>query len=114
MISRWHTAFLKALYSRRLRAVLIAMTMTGVVASMSVPALDPGAVPASASQSPAPVSHPPTVPGQSATLMPDGRWLLIGGTEHPGLLQIFDPVAEETEDLPLALSEPRSGQTASL
>jgi RHS repeat-associated protein len=114
MISKWHTALLKALHSRRLAAILITMSMTGMVASMSVPPADPLSAPSSTAQSPLLAPHPATAGGQSATQMPDGRWLLVGGTEQPGALQIFDSVAEQTEDLPLQLSEPRSGQTASV
>lgn len=114
MTSRWHTALLKGLRSRRLGAVLLAMSMTGMVASMSVPPEGPLSAPSSTAQGPLLAPHPATAAGQSATLMPDGRWLLVGGTEHPGALQIFDPLAEQTEDLPLQLSAPRSGQTASL
>jgi RHS repeat-associated protein len=58
--------------------------------------------------------HPATAPGQSATLLPDGRWLLIGGTDHPEQLQALDPTLNRLDNLPLQLSKPRSGHTATL
>jgi RHS repeat-associated protein len=58
--------------------------------------------------------HPPTAPGQSATLLPDGRWLLVGGTLHPEKLQVLDIIQNSLEDIPAHLSVPRSGHTANL
>jgi len=47
-------------------------------------------------------------------VLTDGRWLLIGGTAHPGELRVFDPARSTTTDLPIQLAEPRSGHTATL
>src|SRR6185437_8508654 len=60
------------------------------------------------------LSRPAIEPGQSATVLTDGRWLLIGGTAHPGELRVFDPARSTTTDLPIQLAEPRSGHTATL
>jgi RHS repeat-associated protein len=56
-------------------------------------------------------------PGQSATLLPDGRWLLLGGQGLGGpvataLLQ--DPQTGVTTTLPNSLGQPRAGHSATL
>jgi RHS repeat-associated protein len=60
---------------------------------------------------------PARQPGQSATLLSDGRWLLVGGTGAHGpeaAAFIFDPVTGATTALPLQLRQPRSGHTATV
>jgi RHS repeat-associated protein len=55
--------------------------------------------------------------GQSATLLPDGRWLLLGGQEGDGptdTAQLKDMVTGESVTLPTRLNVPRSGHTATL
>ena len=55
----------------------------------------------------------PTTLGRSATLLPDGRWLLIGGQRTPGLVQLRGPDGSITtlNASPLA---PRAWHTATL
>jgi len=60
---------------------------------------------------------PARQPGQSATLLPDGRWLLVGGTGSNGLEAtafVFDPDTGSTTALALHLRQPRSGHTATV
>jgi len=62
-------------------------------------------------------AEPARQPGQSATLLPDGRWLLVGGTSANGTEAnafIFDPVTGSTTPLLLQLQQPRSGHTATV
>jgi RHS repeat-associated protein len=58
--------------------------------------------------------HPATSAGQSATLLPDGRWLLVGGLTHPGQLQVLDLTSTQVTGLPVQLSQPRSDHAAIL
>jgi RHS repeat-associated protein len=54
-------------------------------------------------------------PGQSATLLPDGRWLLVGGTidgEVQGTIQLRDGAA--LQPFPATLSVARTGHTATV
>jgi len=56
------------------------------------------------------------IPGQSATLMPDGRWLLIGGLRPDGSAAppvLVDPRGVDTP-VAAALHEQRTGHTATL
>jgi RHS repeat-associated protein len=57
--------------------------------------------------------------GQSATLLPDGRWLLIGGgsaNQLSNTLQIEDPSTADhsPQGLPATLSHPRTNHTATV
>jgi RHS repeat-associated protein len=52
--------------------------------------------------------------GQSATLLPDGRWLLVGGEQSPGAVLLMDPVARTTSTLRVSPGVPRAWHTATL
>ena len=55
--------------------------------------------------------------GQSATLLPDGRWLMIGGAGASGPeagIAVFDAATGETHPLPASLTQARSGHTATV
>lgn len=61
---------------------------------------------------------PATLHGQSATLLPDGRWLLLGGEDavHGATAQVW-LIASPTKDsvpLPNGMPLPRSGHTATV
>ncbi len=59
----------------------------------------------------------PQLPGQSATLLPDGRWLLLGGQGRTGPVAtaaILDPRTGLSAPLPLGLIEARAGHTATV
>jgi len=66
-------------------------------------------------------AHPPgappaVLPGQTVTLLPDGRWLLIGGQGSQGPLAtvtIQDPGTGSTTALP-PLRQPRAGHSATV
>jgi len=66
-------------------------------------------------------AHPPgappaVLPGQTVTLLPDGRWLLIGGQGAHGPLAtvtIQDPGTGSTTALP-PLRQPRAGHSATV
>ena len=63
-----------------------------------------------------PGAPPEVIPGQTVTLLPDGRWLLIGGQGAQGPLAtvtIHDPVTGSTTAL-TPLSQPRSGHSATV
>ena len=56
-------------------------------------------------------------PGQSTTVLPDGRLLLLGGTEGTRVLSealIVDPVTNRVARLPLGMMHARSGHTATV
>lgn len=62
---------------------------------------------------------PTTLPGQSATLLPDGRWLIVGGPgKASGTISTRDLRAEgrqaRTAPLSARLVHPRSGHTATV
>jgi hypothetical protein len=59
----------------------------------------------------------PLLPGQSATLMPDGRWLLLGGQGPNGPVAggaFFDPKTGNTSNAPWRLGQARAWHTATL
>lgn len=60
------------------------------------------------------VGAPLVTTGESATLLPDGRWLLSGGEQHPDALRLFDPTSGTTENLAPKLHHPRSKHTTTL
>lgn len=64
-----------------------------------------------------PDRQPGLLPGQSATLMQDGRWLLIGG-EKEGIrlatAELWDPRTATTAPLESGLSTARSGHSATI
>jgi len=67
----------------------------------------------------APAQAPPggLLPGQSATLMPNGRWLLLGGQGPNGPVAggaFFDPRTGNTTSAPWTLVQPRAWHTATL
>src|SRR5262245_45895943 len=61
---------------------------------------------------------PSTRPGQSATLLPDGTWLLVGGKNDSGqpvaTALISDPRIRQTTSLDSRLVQARTGHTATL
>ncbi len=65
-----------------------------------------------------PQSAPSTLPGQSATLLPDGNWLLLGG--HIGNHQVtgqgvlVNGVSRQRQALSENLNFPRAGQSATV
>jgi RHS repeat-associated protein len=59
-------------------------------------------------------ARPAMAAGQSATMLADGRWLLVGGVADPRQLEIYDPTLGQTDILPVELAQPRSGQSATL
>jgi RHS repeat-associated protein len=65
---------------------------------------------------PSPAGQPiVSVAGQSMTLLPDGRWLRVGGVGEQGALGIIQVEHDGvTDTLPIALSHPRSGHTATV
>ncbi|WLG47333.1 RHS repeat-associated core domain-containing protein [Pseudomonas sp. FP1740] len=55
--------------------------------------------------------------GEAATLLPDGRWLLSGGTENGvtlATLTVVDPVTNTDTHFASSLNMPRQGHTATL
>src|SRR5262245_60956280 len=57
------------------------------------------------------------IPGQSATLLPDGRWLLLGGETTNGMLgsaTLLDPRTGVSTLLSSSLSVPRANHTATV
>jgi RHS repeat-associated protein len=67
-----------------------------------------------AQQPAAPSPDAPGTRGQSATLLPDGRWLLVGGEQSPGVVLLMDPVARTTSALRVSPGVPRAWHTATL
>lgn len=62
-----------------------------------------------------PTRHVTTEPGQSATLLPDGRWLLIGGTvqgEPQSTISISNGMT--VQPFPVSLDVARAGHTATV
>lgn len=62
-------------------------------------------------------SVPTRHPGEAATLLPDGRWLLSGGTENGvtlATLTVVDPVTNTDTHFAGSLNMPRQGHTATL
>jgi len=58
---------------------------------------------------------PQTAPGQSATLLPDGRWLLVGGEgELASQAQLLDSQSGERTVLAAHLNTPRTSHSATL
>lgn len=60
---------------------------------------------------------PPTAPGQTATLLPDGRWLLLGGLadgQPADRAEIFDPSVGTTAPLPAPMLSVRAFHTATV
>jgi RHS repeat-associated protein len=61
---------------------------------------------------------PATAPGQSATLLPDGQWLLLGGTAANGqpvaIAKLLDVATGTTETLSQSLVIARTAHTATL
>jgi YD repeat-containing protein len=67
----------------------------------------------------APAQTPPggLRPGQSVTLMPDGRWLLLGGQGSSGPVAgsaLYDPRTGLSTAMPWILTQPRAWHTATL
>ena len=63
------------------------------------------------------LTGPETSNGQSATLLPDGTWLLLGGQingQVTGTAKIYDPVSNKQVVLAKALNVPRAWHTATL
>lgn len=63
------------------------------------------------------ITPPPTAPGQSATLLPDGNWLLLGGElqgQPTNAAALFDPGTGQTTALPATLQIARAWQTATV
>lgn len=60
---------------------------------------------------------PPTLPGQTATLLPDGRWLLLGGEKDDvaqNLATLVDPATGQSSPLLLPLTQARAWHTATV
>ena len=60
---------------------------------------------------------PALLPGQSATLLPDGRWLLLGGEGEKGLLStatVKDARTGESAPITGSLREPRAWHSATM
>src|SRR5205807_10020406 len=58
-----------------------------------------------------------TAAGQSVTLLPDGRWLFLGGEDPQGVLgtgRVLDPETGVTTPLRSSLHEPRAWHTATV
>jgi len=79
--------------------------------ALAVLATSSGQAPVRAQQS----GGPPTAGtvGQSATQLPDGRWLLIGGEQTPRLVQIRG-LDGAVATLPVSPLTPRAWHTASV
>src|SRR5438552_930370 len=65
------------------------------------------------------LGNPPRVThGQSATLLPNGQWLLLGGertdAEPIATAALLDPHSGQARLLPNSMAKPRSGHTATL
>jgi RHS repeat-associated protein len=67
-----------------------------------------------------PISGTPARPNNaSLTLLPDGRWLIVGGTSSPGSIRLAEPLPSSAgstqQNAPIALINPRSsGHTATV
>ena len=98
------------------RAIVIAC----IGAGLSIGAQAALPVPATLTSAQASVygmTTPKTTPGQSATLLPDGRWLLIGGLvngEVSGATYIVDPASSTRTVLTATLNMARAWQSATL
>ncbi|MGH8446801.1 MAG: kelch repeat-containing protein, partial [Solimonas sp.] len=57
---------------------------------------------------------PAHVPGQSATRLADGRWLLVGGSRDPGSIVTLNALGAPDRSTALKLQQPRMGHTATL
>jgi RHS repeat-associated protein len=60
---------------------------------------------------------PTLAPGQTATLLPDGRWLLLGGETRSGLSAaagLWDPRTQLTTPLTARMGTPRAWHTATI
>lgn len=87
-------------------SLAIAILCGGVVFAVDgAPRAQPGA---------SSISSPVTTAGQSATQLPDGRWLLLGGEgEHSGRVYVARPNRGSTS-VSATLQHPRSAHTATL
>lgn len=60
-------------------------------------------------------ASPAIMPGQSATLLPDGRWLLLGGDgDAAGKALVLNPGTQQPVALPFGLRTPRSRHSATV
>lgn len=60
---------------------------------------------------------PPTLPGQTASLLPDGRWLLLGGQGENGprsIASFWDPRTQASVDLPSGMTTARAFHSATV
>ena len=57
--------------------------------------------------------NPSALVGSTRTLLPDGRWLLVGGQDRSGRVQptlsVVNPTTGEITDLDVSLRYPRAG-----
>jgi hypothetical protein len=62
--------------------------------------------------------HPATAPGQAATQLADGTWLLTGGQNNNGAASatawLVNPATGQTTALATPLLQPRTGHSATL
>lgn len=106
------------------RTLLILGCMGLLAHSSTVPAADstPSTPPTDAKNAAAALRDPlaspvPLKPGQSATLLPDGRWLLVGGVEGNAVSSaalLYEPQKKHTTRVSNRLATPRSHHSATL
>src|SRR5216684_2880961 len=97
-----------------------AWAAVGVLACLWLPALpaQSGASSAAAALAQLLKPAPATQPGQSATLLPDGIWLLLGGQDGNGMpvptALLVDLKTKRTVELLSGLSQARTAHSATL
>src|SRR5262245_47853156 len=112
--------------ARRLTEMPIPGRSKGTSGRSTAPSVEPQIIAALASAGPVgkryrppqtPQPGPFQLPGQSFTLMPDGRWLVLGGNAIDGAVNaawLLDPTQASAEKLPNGLMQPRAWHTATL
>jgi RHS repeat-associated protein len=100
--------------SRRHISVVAAWTVLGLFLT-GIASADPPAPVSVAGATGLESLQPATAPGQQATLLPDGRWLLTGGEIEGEPSDRIEVVANsQATDLAAALNHSRSGHTATV
>jgi RHS repeat-associated protein len=95
-----------------IRRYAIAITLSVIAAVGLLRSVSVGAMPRAQTD-----NQPVTLAGsgQSRTVLPDGRWVLLGGQGPNGpvwTVSLFDPSTQTTIELPARLIEPRAWHTA--